>query len=210
MPTIEQWRRMWRALGAGAPDDALFAAVIEHYSESHRRYHNNRHLEECLAGLAQLRPEATHPAEIELALWFHDVIYDPRAHDNEVRSADWARAACREAGLVPDVGDRIHALVLATRHEDRPLTGDAQIIADIDLWILGAPAERFDEYEHQIRQEYSWVPAQFFRRERRRILEGFLERPRLYGTAFFFNTLEAQARQNLHRSIRQLGGSRGQ
>lgn len=206
MPTIEQWRLMWQTLGASAPDNTLFENLLGRYSEPHRKYHNDRHLDECLAGLAQVRAEATHPAEIELALWFHDAVYDSTSQDNEVRSAEWAHAACLEAGLAPDVADRVHDLVLATRHDNTPLAGDARIIADIDLSILGAPAERFDEYEHEVRQEYAWVPAQFFRRERRRILKQFLSLPRIFGTAYFFNTFEAQARQNLQRSIRHLGG----
>lgn len=206
MPMIDQWRTMWRTLGASAPDDSLFEDVLGRYSEPHREYHNSRHLDECLAGLDQVRAEATRPAEIELALWFHDAVYDATSHDNEVRSADWARTACLEAGLAPDIAGRVHSLVLATRHEDTPLAGDAQIIADIDLAILGAPVERFDQYEHQIRQEYAWVPAQFFRRERCRILKRFLGRPRIFWTAFSYNAFEAQARQNLQRAIRHLGG----
>lgn len=206
MPTIDQWRLTWQALGATAPGDAVFHQLLERYSEPHRRYHNTRHLDECLERLAAIRPEAAHPAEIELALWFHDAIYDPRAQDNEQRSADWARTACQETGLASEVVDRVCALVLATRHDVVPQGADALIIADIDLAVLGAAPALFDDYEHQIRQEYSWVPAQFFRRERRRILERFLARPRIFGSEYCFRTLESLARENLQRSIRRLGG----
>lgn len=206
MPTTDQWRLAWQALGARTPDEALFHQLIGCYSEPDRWYHNARHLDDCLAKLSLVRTEAAHSAEIELALWFHDAVYDARAHDSEQRSADWGRAACLEADLAPAVADRIRALVLATRHDAVPQGGDDRIIVDIDLSILGAAPDRFDEYEHQIRQEYSWVPAQFFRRERRRILEGFLARPRIFSTDYFVGACEAQARANLRRSIKRLGG----
>jgi predicted metal-dependent HD superfamily phosphohydrolase len=74
----------------------------------------------------------------------------------------------------------------------------------VDLSILGAPEERFDEYERQIREEYAWVPRFLFRRTRCGILKGFLERPRIFNTPHFFAAREDAARANLQRSIRLL------
>lgn len=206
MASIEQWHAAWRSLGAVTPPgEALFRQVMDRYAEPHRSYHNAAHLDECLGLLPALSPEAAHPAAVELALWFHDAIYAPGAPDNERRSAEWAEAACREAGLPAEVAARVRALVLATRHDAAPGSADARVIADIDLAILGADPDRFDEYERQIRQEYAWVPEPHFRRERRRILEGFLARPRIFHTAHLASR-EAAARENLRRSIRRLEG----
>lgn len=206
MASLEQWRAAWRAIGARTPPgEALFRQVMDRYAEPHRSYHTAAHLDECLALLPALRPEAHRPAEVELALWFHDAVYDPRAPDNEHRSAEWARAACREAGLPAEVAGRVAELVLATRHDAPPGSTDARVIADVDLAILAAGPDRFDEYERQVRQEYSWVPEPRFRRERRRILEGFLARPRIFHTGSLAPR-EAAARENLRRSIRRLEG----
>ena len=81
---------------------------------------------------------------------------------------------------------------------------DEQLLVDVDLAILGAPPDRFDEYETQVRREYAHVPETDFRARRKRILEGFLSRPRLYATAAFFDSHEQQARANLRRSIGRL------
>ena len=81
---------------------------------------------------------------------------------------------------------------------------DPQSLVDIDLSILGGDAERFDEYEVQVRQEYAWVPGRVFRRKRREILEGLLTRPSIYGTSWFQQRFEASARSNLQRSIARL------
>ena len=82
-----------------------------------------------------------------------------------------------------------------------PETPDQQLIVDIDLSILGAPLERFFEYERQVRQEYSWVDEAIFRSVRSRILQEFLARPSIYSTMIFRDRLERPARENLKRSI---------
>ena len=64
------------------------------------------------------------------------------------------------------------------------------MLVDIDLSILGAESMRFDEYENQVRAEYSWVPAFLFRSTRKKILQGFLARPSIYATAHFQQRLE--------------------
>jgi predicted metal-dependent HD superfamily phosphohydrolase len=131
-------------------------------------------------------------------------VYEPGATDNEARSAQWARSALGAAGCRPSAAERVHDLVLATRH-DAPVTEpDAQLLVDLDLAILGAPPERFDEYEHQVRAEFAMVPVQLFRERRREILEGFLARERIYRTAPMHAAREQVARANLRRSIAAL------
>lgn len=201
---LASWRRTWQALGAPHADEALHERLIACWSEPHRHYHTLQHLRECMAHFAEVRSLADRPAEIELAVWFHDAFYDPARNDNEIRSADWARASVLQAGLPPDVAARVHALVMATRHQAVPDVGDAQLLVDVDLAILGADARRFHEYERQVRAEYAHVPEEQFRPGRRRILSGFLARPRIYSTGYFQDTLEQRARQNLNRAIARL------
>ncbi len=205
MTTLDQWHATWRGLGAQA-DDAVFQSLSDRYREKHRHYHTVQHLDECLAWMPAVTALAQHAFEIELALWFHDAIYDVKRQDNEERSAEWAKSVVLDARLAPECADRVHALIMMTRHNAVPDGVDAQILVDIDLSILGAPASRFDEYERQVRAEYGWVPGVLFRRTRRKILEAFAARPRLYSTAPFVERCEAQARENLARSIAMLGG----
>jgi predicted metal-dependent HD superfamily phosphohydrolase len=194
------WSEAWRALGASA-DDALLAELLARYGEAQRAYHTLQHLGECLVHLARERDGAERPAEVALALWFHDAIYDVQRHDNEARSADWARQAALRAGLAPEVAERLHALVMATRHDVQPVGADARLLVDIDLAILGATPARFAEYERQIRIEYAHVPPAVFEPRRRQILGGFLARDPLYLTAPMRTRLEAAARANLGRAV---------
>ena len=182
----------------------MFERVIACYSEPHRKYHTVRHLDECLAKLQELRTEANHPEEVELALWFHDAVYDTKRQDNEAKSAEWARATATAANLPGAVGERIYNLILATRHDAEPSEFDEKVLVDVDLSILGEAPERFDEYESQIREEYSWVPTIEFRSKRREILKRLLARASIFSTRKFAEAYEARARANLERSIKRL------
>lgn len=202
--TPERWRATWRALGVGETDVEEYATLMQRYDEPHRAYHTRRHLEECFSHWEAVRAESERPGEVELALWFHDAVYDPRRDDNESQSAALARDAAMRARLSTAAVERVVALVMATQHTAAPGAGDAARIVDVDLAILGAPPERFDEYERQVRQEYAWVPAPLFRWKRRAVLEELIARSPLFSTPHFRLGLEPQARANLTRSIASL------
>lgn len=202
--TLERWCATWRALGVGDADAGEFTALMARYDEPHRAYHTRRHLAECFANWEAVRAASERPGEVELALWFHDAVYDPRRDDNEARSAALAHEVAVRAGLSTEVADRVVAMVMATRHASPPSDGDEACLVDVDLAILGAPPERFDEYEHQVRQEYAWMPPPLFRWKRRAILEELVARPHLFSTPHFRVSVEPQARANLTRSIASL------
>ena len=207
MPYEAAWHQIWNGLGIDDADPALLPALLARYSEPHRKYHTLQHLDACRRNFALVRDQATHAPEVELALWFHDAIYEIPSRGNERQSADWAHAVLVAAGAAPDVAQRVHALVMVTCHGRLPQTGDAALLLDVDLAILGAPAVLFDVYEAQIRAEYCLVPETVRRSRRRRILQGFLDRERIFHTKYFSNRLEAQARTNLRRSIATLGSA---
>lgn len=195
-----KWQEAWDRL-ALTPPAGLLDELTARYGEAHRAYHTMQHIAECFTTLEPAAALATHLGEVELALWFHDAVYDTRAHDNEAQSADWARASLLAAGASAGIAERVHELVMATTHRTAPEAPDARLVVDVDLSILAAAEPRFAEYERQIRQEYSWVPDDAFRERRAQVLRSFLDRPAIYGTAHFATRLETRARQNLRRSL---------
>ncbi|MGM9425495.1 HD domain-containing protein [Hydrogenophaga sp. MI9] len=190
------WQRAWSALGLPAPD-GLMPRLLDAWAEPPSRYHTQQHLRECLALLEPALDLAQRPGEVELALWFHDAVYDPQGKDNKARSADWACDALAQAGACDEVQLRVRALIMATCHDAEPVDSDARLLVDIDLAILGADPARFAEYDAQVRDEYRWVPSWLYRRKRKEVLAGFLARPAIYGTERFRERFEAQARDNL-------------
>lgn len=197
------WGGAWQALGA-APPAGLYEQLLAAYREPQRHYHTLQHLEECFTLALPLLPQMHKPGELLLALWFHDAVYEVRAHDNEARSADWADRAMLEAGLDGDSRTRVRELVMATCHDALPASNDAAILTDIDLAILAAPPGRFAEYESQIRAEYAWVPDEVFGIKRREVLLGFLRREQLYLTPALRARCEAAARRNLEAATGSL------
>ena len=203
--SLSRWKQPWADLGLEARME-LHADLRSAYSEPHRAYHTLHHVSECLQLLQQVQGLTKSSASIELAIWFHDAIYDPRRSDNEERSALWAQSELKRVGAPLALQSRIVSLVMVTCHDGEPQTADEELMSDIDLAILGAGSRRFDEYERQVRQEYAHVPTQQFRPARRKILNDFLEREHIYCTEWFRTRREAQARANLQRSLTRLAG----
>lgn len=198
------WQRLWRELGADPVPNGLYNQLVAAYSESHRQYHTLQHLRACLVHLDAAATLAVHPAEVELALWFHDAVYDPRCADNEERSAEWAWRSILAAGCAEEVAQRVQRLVLATRGHEASDDPDTRLLLDIDLAILGTAPARFDEYEAQIRAEYAHLGEPQFRAARAQVVSAFLARPRIYLTPAFHDALEHRARENLQRSLAAL------
>ena len=183
----------------------MHANLLERYREPQRHYHTVQHLDECFERWPEVRAQSAHPAEVELALWFHDAIYDTHRQDNEALSAALALAAALGLGVAQESAQRLSDLILCTRHAVEPEGADAEALIDVDLSILGAAPARFAEYETQVRREYAWVPEDTFRKRRAEILEQFLARRYIYSTGIFRERYEASARANLARSLATLG-----
>lgn len=203
---LEQaWSRCFADLEVSEPPRCALDELRQRYSEPHRAYHTLQHLEECFGWFAQMRPLAHAKGEVALALLYHDAIYDTHAQDNEQRSADLAISVLSEYTTADQaMHDRVESLILVTRHAALPQSQDEQLLVDIDLAILGATPERFDEYERQVRHEYAWVDDVAFRAGRSKILQQFLARKTIYTTPTFKAQLETTARNNLKRSLATL------
>ena len=174
------------------------------YAERARKYHTARHINECLAILGRAKhPEAPNPL-LEYALWFHDAIYSTFSRQNEERSADRAAAVLARSGAQTADIELTRSLILATRHAVMPAGAPQELVVDVDLAILGADADRFREFELQIRAEYWWVPTTLYRKQRIAVLRSFAMRQSIYSTHEFREHYERIARNNIAWALEQL------
>ena len=177
----------WKRLDAG-------------YGSATRHYHDWQHIEQCLQWYDVLRNHTNPKVVVEVAIWFHDVIYDSTRNDNEKESALLAEEVLRGLTMAEDVKKMIEA----TTHRSPPDDEDTALLCDIDLSILGADAEQYDAYAKAVRLEYDWVNDADFRVGRARVLGTFLEKPFIYSLTACRDKWEAMARDNIAREIEQL------
>lgn len=205
---LRRWAALWRRAGLSGDPATTFKDLRIAYSEPARHYHTATHIADCLEQFDAVAGAVRDPEALELALWFHDAVYDPRAADNEARSAELAAFVLDRAGAAPALVTAVGALILTTRTHEPAGLPDAPWLLDIDLAVLGRPRAEFLRYEAAIRAEYAWVGLPEYCAKRAEILARFLARPALYLTPPFQQRFETAARANLHRSVAALSSGR--
>lgn len=175
--------------------------LLNSYNEKHRYYHSLTHIEATLRHLDNVVFLATHPAEIEIALWFHDAIYSPYSKSNELDSANLASEFLVQNDVPEAVVKRVYHLILATRHNVNLNSSDEKLVVDIDLTILGCSQEGYNQFESNVRKEYKWIPSFIYKRKRKEILQSFLDRNRIYNLDYFHDNFDQQAQSNIQRAI---------
>jgi predicted metal-dependent HD superfamily phosphohydrolase len=198
---FERWSRAVASIGV-APDESDYRRLRRAWRSMGRHYHTLSHLDACLRELDTASDLALRPAEIELALWFHDAIYRSWRRDNEAQSAALAVRSLHAAPA--DTVERIRQMILATTHRETGFAGDTALLLDIDLAILGAPPDIYGQFERAVRREYWWVPRARYVAGRGRILASLLERSAIYQCDRFHDRYEKPARANIAAALRQL------
>ena len=183
-----------------ADADQVWEVLAKGYTEPHRRYHDIGHLEHCLHGLDLAATVAHDPGTLELAIWFHDLVYEPGAEDNEERSAE-VFSRLMEPFLTPEHIDRARQLILTTMHRVQPHGGDERFIADIDLSSLAKPWPQFLADSENLRAEEPDKSDEDFFGGKVRFHRSLLQRQRLFNTVPFQLRHEAQARENIKRFL---------
>ncbi|RZG75698.1 metal-dependent hydrolase [Acinetobacter sp. WCHAc060025] len=174
--------------------ESLFSILSFSYSQNY--YHTHQHIIECLELFHQIKDRLEDPIAIELAIWFHDVVYNPQASDNEEQSTKLMQKHC--VGILKkEKLEKVAQWIIATKKHQPSKDHDLNYLLDIDLAILGSSPQRFAEYEQQIQQEYSWVESEMYKIKRAEVLKHFYQMKPLYQTEYFRDLLEEHAKRNL-------------
>lgn len=173
------------------------------YGEPHRRYHTRAHIEACLALLAGRSDLSdVERRRLEWAIWWHDAIYDPRASDNEARSAELARRDLPGLGAsAEDVQEVMRLIRLTAGHEVAPDDRLGAVLVSIDLAVLGAEPAAYDAYARAVREEYSYASDAVWKSGRATVLQRFLAAPVIFPDPELRTALETRARANLAREL---------
>lgn len=203
-----RWMRLCRDLNI---DEAYartnFELLAKRYGETHRAYHTLTHISECLKQFDVLRDLCENPLAVELAIWFHDIVYIPeKGSKSEEKSALLAVTFLSNA---KGMDEKMMRVVIACIHATIPgsqlKSNDEAVMMDVDLVILGQPESSYNLYTQAIRKEYAHVPQLIYSIVRRSVMSKFIDsRPYIYFTPFMRENLELQARANIERELRTL------
>jgi predicted metal-dependent HD superfamily phosphohydrolase len=182
--------------------DEIWQEIVLRYGENGRFYHTLSHIQHVMGVAEQLQDAAQEWTAVQAAIWFHDIIYDPKRIDNETQSANYAAqqlGECKAINL-----DKVQRLILATKSHLAPQDVDYYILLDADLAILAADSQQYAKYAQAIRQEFAFVPEDAYVNGRLHILKQFLNRSQIYYTPQLHNSFDAAARQNIQVEINHL------
>ncbi len=179
---------------------SLIAEIVRAYQGEGRHYHGVAHVASLLTLSAEHAPLLADRDTIDLAIFFHDVIYSATGSDNEEESAHFAGQAMVRLGFPASMTDKVEGYILATRHGScprAPAETDLAYFLDFDLSILGADREAYTAYAAAIRQEYAIYPDLIYCPGRAGVLRKFLAQPRIFATEIGYGRWEARARENM-------------
>ncbi len=194
----------WTALATAlhlpaALTSSAWTELEQAYTEPHRSYHTLTHIDAVLRSLDAHRAAFADAEMAELALFYHDLVYDPARQDNESQSA--LRLSARLSAHVDETRlRRACAHIEATRRHDATEDPDTNLVLDLDMSILGAPWPAYLAYAQGVYAEYAPVyGAEAYAMGRVKLfLEPTLAREKIFLTAPFA-ALEAPGRANLAR-----------
>ncbi|MEM6582909.1 MAG: hypothetical protein AAF699_16635 [Pseudomonadota bacterium] len=200
----ERFSAIWvRHAGPDSAPEPIWDMLYTHYSEPHRHYHTLSHLAQCIEELDAAKDMVTEFDETEMSIWFHDIIYQYGAKDNESLSADTFRDLA-SGHMDPEFVGRVCEFIIATQH-----TGNAQSLGeaymvDIDLSGFGLPWDGYLADSNALREEAPKVSDEQYYSGKLRFLDGLLSWEQLFQTDYFNKRLEKRARENIKRYSAQL------
>ena len=194
----------------------LWQDIAMRYNEPQRAYHSLQHIQQLFGQYDQVKGNLHEPHIIALAIYYHDVIYEPTRSDNELKSAEYAVESLT-GYLNAEQCQHIYALIMMTAShqvdkwsnetKEREKYSDAAYLLDMDLSILGVSWSEYEYYAHAVRQEYAHVSDDDYRVGRMAVLKELLAHPTLYLTDYYYERLEKQARKNIEHQITLLHAS---
>lgn len=191
-------------------DTAVVAAcwdeVSKAYQESQRHYHTLHHLADLFRQADQVKHLVKNFGVVAMAIYYHDIIYQPGAADNEEKSAEASTRALRQLGWKERDIREVAAFIRSTKtHQpDTSVLNQADLLLflDMDLAILGADWDTYRNYASNVIKEFGnnamvkWGRKEFMQR--------FLTQLHIFQSDWFRRKFEAAARQNIAREINEL------
>jgi predicted metal-dependent HD superfamily phosphohydrolase len=202
--TAGQWRLVTANCNANAElAEAYLHELITAYSGPGRHYHTLAHIEHLLRLSNEHAAVLQSKLVVDLAVFYHDIVYQVPATDNEHQSAVLAAKRLRSLGMPEAITREVCVFIEATKTHEPVETEhleDLCYFLDFDMCILAADWEIYLSYIHNVREEYRFYPDELYRPGRAGFLRQTLAKAHFFYTPAF-RKLEQQARQNMEREL---------
>lgn len=188
--------------------DELWSELETNYTNKDRHYHTVTHLEYLINKALEHRDKLKDVDTVMFSIFYHDLIYNVKSHDNEQQSAQIAKERLASLNVPNEKIQTCEKQILATKYHESDGDTDTNYFLDFDLAILGESQERYKEYTTQIRKEHTVYPDQVYNEGRQAILRQLLNRNRIFKTKEFYEKYELQAKNNIKNELQTLEKSR--
>ena len=202
--SFKKLKNTWMSLtGQNNLSEKWWKIIQEKHSESHRHYHNLMHLNNLFYEMEKVEKEISlsslDKAVLKYSIFFHDIVYDPTQRDNEEKSLELFKDFAQDLGLFEHIVQVVEDSILATKnHSNKPKYDISNLFLDLDLSILASEPVEFEEYEKNIRKEYSFVSEEDYNLARRNIMQKLLKP---YKTSFGVKHYQEKSYLNLAKYI---------
>ena len=191
-------------VGMSRQADDWYESVVTRHREAHRHYHDLRHVRWVVRHVRELAADRAgggldDVGAVVVAAFFHDIVYDPKASDNERVSAELAAEALGELRWSGERIDRVSAMISGTAHHrvDDTTSVDTAVLYAADLGVLAADPAGYSDYVRNVRREYGHLTDAAWAHGRADILRSFLDRAAIYAPVLGLGAWELRARGNL-------------
>lgn len=197
----------------------VFAHLEHGYNQPHRHYHNFGHIRNLLKRFKVCKRYIEDPLAVELAIWFHDIVFDPLSSYNEDASADLAYKLIMKINR-PELADKVRELIMFTkwsadwfnastvrelRSEFKYASMDFFYLRDMDWSGFGLHYNKFAHNSVLLRAEVPFLTDKQYDIGRLGFLEVLTELPRpLYCSQLHYDRCEQLAQENIEIEIRNI------
>lgn len=184
--------------------NSLWVEIEQAYSGKERHYHNLSHLQNVYDQLLPVKKAVKSWETILFTLFYHDVVYNALATDNEQQSAHFAEERLERIGVPKTRILDCKTQILATRQHLENADPDTNYFTDADLSILGQAAHIYEAYRRNVRKEYAVYPDSVYNPGRKKVLKHFLQMKQIFKTPYFQTHFESNAKENLTAEFNSL------
>lgn len=158
--------------------------LVDCYAQPHRVYHTLAHISYVVLEIERLlwdvSLDITQRDAVFFAGFYHDIVYDVKAADNEQQSAGYAYQSLTSLGWSSAFAGYVGDLICETAHKSPPESIAAKVLIDADLGILSEGWISYLQYAVDVRAEYSYLTDEQWCNGRLEFLERVINMPNIY------------------------------